>query len=686
MRFIKRSTSLANTEELLRFQKETGCGPVLSKILFNRGITTPEAYNTFMHPEMPSDDDPFDLPNMQKAVESVLGAIKENRYICIYGDYDVDGVCATYILYKTLRRWTDKVMWYIPSRQNEGYGMHAASIRKLAEQGVQFLITVDNGISAVEEAELAYDLGMKIVITDHHRFTDVLPKAEAIVASSMDGYNTEINDLSGAGVAWMLARALTGEPLREFLPYVALSAAADSVRVTSHNRAYLKNAFPMYLSEPHFKMLLSFAADTSQTVSMRTLNFVFAPRINAAGRMAHADIALCFFLTDDEAQMHACAEKLEELNQARKAEETRIYKACLAQGETKSNVLVFMGDDWNTGVVGIVASRLVETYHKNVFVMGKSPSGEYVGSGRNDSCTDLYALILPCAPVLNRFGGHSGAAGVSVSEENTDAFRAALEKSFEVMYPDGAPTFKTEYDAEISTEDCTPLLAKQIASLAPFGPGNPEPVFRLANASLGRVALMGKGKEHISAYCNNAKDHAETKSLRIVGFGLGNVYTQWKGSSVIDMLVTLDLNSFRNVESCQGRPVSFNMGLLDSEPPFFMDLVNAFFESLRYNDKRRDSLAEKICAVLGYPVLTEERLRQLFVLLYRRYAASAGVGTDISSGTPEEIAALLIFREMGLVCPDNGGIAFLPQDHKKDCRDSLLFSTLNHGGNCNGTR
>lgn len=677
MRFINRYNEIPDWNVVTDISRATGCSLTMSELLYRRGIFTREAYSDYINCSDQIKDDPFLLPNMQAAVNTIKKAIKEKISICVYGDYDVDGICATTILFKTLRRFTDQVSWYIPSRKTEGYGMHEASVQKLAERGVSLIITVDNGISAYEEANLVYALGMKLIITDHHRFSGVLPKAEAIVASSLNQYNIQVNDLSGAGVAWMLARAITGSELMEFLPYVALAIAADSVQVTRDNRKYLKTAFPLFLNDPHFSILLKNAGSDIQDISMHTLNFIFAPRINASGRMAHAEIALRYFLSDNISEMTALAKELEMLNQERKIEESRIFTECITQTVNDSEVLVFYGEDWNTGVVGIVASRLVEVYHKNVFVLGKAPSGEYVGSGRSDGYTDLYALILPCASVLERFGGHAGAAGVSVSPSNLASFCRELDKTYRNMFPGGAPVIKTEYDMELRTEECNPFLAKEIKALEPFGHGNPEPVFRIPFASIKNVALMGKNLEHLSASCNSSNGQCLTNDLRIVGFGFGNAYDVWNSCQRLDILVTITLNRFRNVENCEGRLISYNSGLLSSEPVIFSDLVNAFFEDLQYNDKRSILSADKICLHLGYPYLSEERLRQLFLLLFRRYESKSALQPAYSQGTVEEIAALLIFKELGFVSIDKQAISFLPQINKRNCHDSLLFTQLN---------
>lgn len=639
---------------------------------------------------MPTDDDPFALSDMDLAVKAIREAISQNKKICIFGDYDVDGVCATVILYKTLKRLTDNLIWYIPSRQNEGYGMHKSSIRKLFADGVEFIITVDNGISAMEEAELATELGIDLVITDHHRYAKHLPKALAVVASSRNEYSANVNDLSGAGVAWMLSRALTGENLHEYLPFVALAIAADSVRVTDYNRAYLKNSFPLFSEDEHFQLILKNAGADKTPVSMYTLNFILAPRINAAGRMAHADVAVRFFLANTIAERESYASLLEELNHERKTEEIRIFDACVKDCDNSKNVLVFRGEDWNIGVIGIVASRLTEVFHKNVFVLGGTESGVYVGSGRSDSLTDLYGMLLPCASLLDRFGGHAGAAGLTVSRNNLPAFIDAVNASYERINPSGPPPRKTEYDLEISTKDCSVALVKEIDLLSPFGPGNPEPVFRFSNVCLSGVSVMGKEHEHLSA---RIQTYSQGRSdwIRLVAFKCAREYQNWlSAESVSDVLATLCVNSFRSVETCEARFIAYNSDLVHSEAADFVELVNAFFAQLRYNNIDSVLSARAICASLGYPKISEERLRDLYRHLIRKFRGCSETDTILTTeGTAEELAALLIFTELGITCCDGFSFSFTELKTKTDCRNSLLFKTLNSndfGGKNNGTQ
>lgn len=649
----------------------------MSELLCARGIDSKDAYNKFIDSSLPTDDDPYALSDMELAVQTIRNAIEKQKYICIYGDYDVDGVCATTILYKVLIELTPRLSYYIPSRHTEGYGMHEDSIRKLAQKGVGLIITVDNGISAVKEAELAYSLGMDLVITDHHRFSGELPIANAIVASSRNGYSSEINDLSGAGVAWMVARALTGQRLLHLLPYVALAIAADSVNVTGYNRAYLKNAFPLFNQEEHFKLLLEKAAFDEASVSMFTLNFVIAPRINAAGRLAHANIALQYFLSNDPEEMDTLSDQLEILNKSRKTEESRIYAACIKTEISDRNVLIFYGDDWNTGVVGIVASRLVEFYHKNVFVLGKTDSGKYVGSGRSDSNTDLYALLLPCANTLERFGGHAGAAGITVSEKNLEPFILAINDSYNNMFPNGAPIQYSEYDIDIGTNECSVPLAQEVKILAPFGPGNPEPVFRFANARLSNITQMGKEKEHLSALACNSNSDNYKGQIRLVAFKSGNDLELWRTSDNIDVLVNLSVNSFRGKDSCESRCVAFKSGIFSGESNEFIQLVNAFYTELRYNECRSAALARKICESLEYPIITENRLKELYILLRDRSRNLHSEHCIRSGGTSEEMAALLIFKELNLIQFDRSKILFLNVKTKANCQSSILFKTLN---------
>lgn len=689
MRYCNRNKNTIDTRPLVSIQEETGCGPIMSELLFARQIMSSKQFQTYTNPPLPTEDDPFMLSDMKDAVAAIMDAMEKNKRICIYGDYDVDGVCATVILYKTIRKYTNNLTWYIPSRQKEGFGMNESSIKKLAKEKIDLIITVDNGISAVNEADLVYSLGMQLIITDHHRFTGKLPQAEAIVASSRNNYASSVNDLSGAGIAWMLSRAITGAPLTEYLPYVALAVAADSVKVTNYNRAYLINAFKRFYQDEHFKALLRNAGSDDSPVSMYTLNYILAPRINAAGRMAHADLAVRFFLSEEKRDIKKIGNELEVLNQKRKEEENRIYNECINNNkDTDKDVLVFYGENWNTGVVGIVASRLSEAYRKNVFVLGRNSEGEYVGSGRSNSVTDLYTMLLPCADTMKRFGGHSGAAGITVREDKLVDFINAVNISYINLNPNGTPTHIEEYDLEIQTNECTVDLVKEIEKLAPFGPGNPEPVFRFSNSIVSEVRQIGKNHEHISALISNNSFHNKNDRMRIVAFKHGYEYDKWYQNRTADILASLSINSFQNIERCEGRCVAFNGELLQSEGSEFLELVNAFSTQLQYNNKDLVRIAEKISIQIGHPYMDDDRLRELYLYLRYRYQGRTCNQAIKTTGTAEELAAMLIFYELGLVKYVGKTVVFNNLQKKTNCHSSVLFSVLNKkqiGGNDNGT-
>ena len=646
----------------------------MAQILFSRGIISEDAFSALKNPVCSESDDPFLLPDMDKAVSEICETIERKEKICIYGDYDVDGISATVILFKTLKNYTDNIIWYIPSRLTEGYGLQKEAIRKIYKSGAKLIITVDNGISAVSEAEFIYSLGMRLVITDHHRFSGTLPRAEAVVASSRDGYAEKINDLSGAGVSWMLCRALTGAPLNEWLPFVGLAIAADSVRVTQLNRVYLKESFDAFQNEKHFRQLLSAANALNQPVSMYTLNFIIAPRINAAGRMRHADIAVRFFLSEDEEEIRQLAALLDKLNQERKAEEVRIFDACCASADLNPDdeVLVFSGTDWNPGVIGITASKLSEKFHKNVFVLSKRSDGTYTGSARSDGITDLYALLLPCAPLLQHFGGHAGAAGLTIAEDKIPALKKALQRSFRSFFPKGLPEPEEMYDVSVEISDCTVELVKELQILQPYGPGNPEPVFRFPFVNLQQVTLMGKTGAHLSAQMTNGKS-----TMRLIYFLGGEYYPEWMRIRYADVLATLNINTFGGRSSCEAVCANLMDGNYYANASKLKELYDAFSMNLLYNKTRSLQSAKELIYFIGSRPLSETALREMYLLLKRRFELNSVEMSCLSPGTKAEAMALAVFAEMGLVNFTEDRPCFTVSKTKKCCSDSILFQILN---------
>ena len=416
-------------------QKEAG---LLAGILAARGITDPAEALTLLSGEEELTD-PMLLTDMDKACARILDAIDREETIVVFGDYDVDGVTATALLYQHLKGMGANVKCMLPSREGDGYGLSKNAIQSIHDKGYQLIVTVDNGISALEEAEFAASLGVDLIVTDHHLPHDTLPKAVAVVDPRRADDTSPFKGLCGAGVAFKLCAALDGCPPEEMLDYcgdlAAVGTVADVMPLTGENRTLVKAGLHLlqHSDRPGLLALLDEVGLGGKPVTAENVSYAIAPRINAAGRMDSAVTALQLVLCEDEERAAGLAHKLNEINAARQETEGEIAKAAQAQLEAEpaileDRVILIWGRDWHPGVIGIVASRLVEKTGRPVIVVSIDEHGEGKGSGRSVQGFNLHACIASCEDLLLRFGGHAMAAGLSVREENLPELRRRLNE------------------------------------------------------------------------------------------------------------------------------------------------------------------------------------------------------------------------------------------------------------------
>jgi single-stranded-DNA-specific exonuclease len=477
--------------------RELGVGELTAGVLVRRGYDDPERARRFLEAELPRHD-PLLLGDAAAAVERLRTAIAAGRRVCVYGDYDADGICATALAVLVLRALGAKVGWHLPSRFDEGYGVSGETLARLADEGFGLVLTVDCGITAVEEVERAKELGLEVIVTDHHRPGPSLPDCP-VVATRPSAY--PFPELCGTGVVLKLAEAL-GVDASAHLDLVAIATIADVVPLVDENRA-LAAAGLRALARTRkagLRALLEVAHVDPAAVDAGHVGFRLAPRINAAGRMGHPGVALELLLTDDRDEGRRLAARLEELNRERQAVEDRILREAVAQVEgwpesrRRRRGYVVAGEDWHEGVIGIVASRLVERFNRPV-VMIAGGEGDWKGSGRSVPAFDLHAALASCAAHLLRFGGHRAAAGLSIAPEQVEPFAGAFAAHAAAVLGDEDPRRVTVVDAVVPRR--TPLtleLCEELARLAPFGLGNP-PVTLLAPAcELLSPATVGEGK------------------------------------------------------------------------------------------------------------------------------------------------------------------------------------------------
>ena len=496
-RWITRPCDWTRVEALA---EELGLSDTTATVLVRRGLGDPAEARAFLDAEDPRHD-PLTLGDMAVAVERIRTAVADGERICVHGDYDVDGISATAVCVLVLRELGADVEWRLPSRFDEGYGLALETIEQLAADGVALVVTVDCGITAVAEVARARELGLDVIVTDHHRPAETLPDCP-VVATRPSAYPCP--DLCGTGVVHTLARALLGDEhpaIARALDLVALATIADVVPLVDENRALAAAGLRALARtrRPGLQALMKAARVDPATVDATAVGFRLAPRINAAGRLGRPDVALELMLTQDAGEAERLAAQLEELNRERQSVEERILREAVALVESWTpeerarRAYVLWDETWHEGVNGIVASRLVDRFHRPVVLIAQSATG-WKGSGRSIASFDLHGGLGACADHLQRFGGHRAAAGLSIDTEQLEAFREAFGRHADGALSDADLRPVTVVDAIVPAHSLTLELAEELDRLAPFGLGNPEPTLLVASVEAVSASTVGEGK------------------------------------------------------------------------------------------------------------------------------------------------------------------------------------------------
>jgi len=545
--------------------------PLLAQVLSARGYETADQASEFLTARLTDLHDPEQLPGIPEASDRVLSALQSERRITIYGDYDVDGVTATSLLYECLRLAGATVDYYIPSRMEEGYGLNVEAIKKLAdEDSRRLLISVDCGISSLEVARVAAEAGLELVITDHHQMADELPQAACLVHPRLPGSTYPFPDLCGAGVAFKLAWAIcqklgdgkkASPRMREFLKsavgLTALGTVADVVPLRGENRVIVRYGLQSLAdqSSPGLQSLMR-VCELGDNSRLRSddIGFKLAPRINAAGRLGQARLAVELLTTQDPQRGLVLAKYLDELNKNRQSVERKIFKqakelvADNPEWETQA-ALVLSHDKWHPGVIGIVANRVAEHFEKPAVLIAEDrQAGIHQGSGRSFAGFDLHSGFEACRSCLESFGGHQAAAGLKIRSEMISEFRQALHAFTEANHSVNPRALELQVDAEVRLADVTHRAVNELDRLGPFGAGNRRPLFVANDVHLdGPPRTMGEGGRHLSV---QLKQYGTR--LRAIAFGKGD----WAAElSEVDGPISISfqpgINSFRGRESVQ---------------------------------------------------------------------------------------------------------------------------------------
>jgi len=650
------------------------CSQLVARALIRRGVTSVEEAKRFLNPVESDLLDPFLLPDMQIAADRVQRAIDEGEHICVFGDYDADGVCSTAMLVQRLQKMGANVEYYIPHRHSEGYGMSADAVRLLHARGVRLIITVDNGVSAYDEIALCTALGIDVIVTDHHSVGKTIPACVAVVAASRKDASYPNRYLCGAGVALKLIQALNdGAYTPEELALAAVATIADVVPLTGENRVIAACGLKHISKIAGLSALLRAAAFNQARVDEMTVSFMIAPRLNAAGRMASA-LEAVHLLLGEEARADEIAATLNEYNQRRRDTENEILEEAerqiAARGEIGRAILL-AHESWNAGVIGIVASRLCEKYHLPVILFAEQ-NGVLTGSGRSIAGVDLFENLSLFSQMFIRFGGHARAAGVTIAKERYEEFRAAFEQHIYDSYrpEDFYPSF--QYDETVSFGELSVTRIRELRQLAPYGEGNAEPVFRFNGVRFASLRTIGKDDKH---FCASVVQRDQV--MRVVAFGKSELMEPLNTAADWDLLARPAINEYRGSESVELFWICANAS--EEKVAFF----NAFFERRLYNE---DCSSEEIAAWYGscggrfHAGLDDVGMRKH----YRRLQSALSCGTVplsalIRALQNEELFALCVFTQLSFFVfdPNSGMISLHNGCTPRTLGESPLYRMLN---------
>lgn len=655
----------------------SGYAPLAAMVLASRGIGDDRQARAYLDCNAPLLD-PFLMTDMDKAAGRVGLAMSRGEKIAVFGDYDVDGITATCLLTDFLRRHGADVVSYIPGRLEEGYGLNPIAIHQLHAEGVKLIVTVDCGITAVSEAELCKQLGIDLVITDHHECKQTLPAAVAVVDPHRCDGGYPHKNLSGVGVAFKLASALCGSQekvLEEYADMVCLGTVADVMPLQGENRVFVARGLESlaHTKRPGIAALMAECGCAPETVSASSIGFMLAPRINAAGRMGQIDLAVELFLTDDPDKAAEAARGLCELNRQRQAVESEIYRqavSMLPMGKPPE-AIVLADESWHQGVVGIVASRIAEEYACPTFLI--CLDGEHgKASSRSHGGFNLFASLSALSPLLESYGGHELAAGFTISRANIPEFRRQICALAAQYYTDDVPRTVLDVDCAVSPELLTLHNVDSLQMLEPCGNGCPKPVLMMKNLTIDRISMVGGGRHMRLRLCSG---HTY---LNAIYFSANPQTVSIQPGDLVDVAFTPQVNEFRGTRTVQ-------MNVIDIRPSCSAECLP---DAAPYRDMQRGNLTSGEAAAL----LPD---RKMLALVWRYLDAANPVQESPMclcrkivrwSGQPLNLGQMLtcldIFRDVGLLTVQRQhkyvSIQLTPGEGKADLSRSQTMQRLLH--------
>ena len=543
----------SNEQKVKEICDKYNLNKIIGKIIVNRNVTSDEDVRIFITPTRDDFHDPFLFKGMDIAVDRILQAINNKEKIIIYGDYDVDGITSTTVLKKYLQERGGIVNTYIPNRLNEGYGLNKEAIKKIKEMGTDLIITVDCGISGIEEVKYAKELGIEVIVTDHHEVGEVLPDALAVIDAKRKDNTYPFNLLAGVGVVFKVIQAISiklnlkAEEYLKYLDLVCVGTISDIVPLEGENRTIAKLGLMLIRVTKNLGLRELIKSSGYKEIDSNTISFGVAPRINACGRMGHEEEALKLFLAETKEEAVEVTKKLNEYNTLRQNTEKAIYEDAVSKIEKENienkNSIVVGGYNWHHGVIGIVSSKVTEKYYKPSILLCFE-DGIAKGSGRSIQGFDLYEGLTKCSEFLDKFGGHAMAVGLTLNKENFENFKDKFEKiAEEANIKEMVPTIYI--DEEVKLKDISMDLVKSLSVLEPFGEANKVPLFLIKNLKIDSIRALSEGR-HLKLSLRD-----ESVVINAIGFDIGNLAEEYKIGDKIDVVGTLEINSFNGFSSIQ---------------------------------------------------------------------------------------------------------------------------------------
>ena len=536
-----------------KIAEEHGISTLLAKILVNRGIVDSKQIKVFLEPQRHDFHNPFDMLDMEMAVNKIIEAINNKEKTIIYGDYDVDGITSITVLKKFLNERGLDVDYYIPNRLEEGYGLNKEAIEEIAKKGYKLMITVDCGISGVEEVELANSLGIETIITDHHEQLDVLPNAYAIINPKRRDNTYPFRGLAGVGVVFKVIQAISMKlnlDEKEYLKYldiVCIGTISDIVPLVDENRVIAKLGLMLVKCTKNVGLKELIQESGYKKIDSGMVSFGIAPRINACGRMGKQEEALELFLTDNPEKAKTITKRLNEYNTQRQETEKQIFEQAISELEKENleekSSIVLAGENWHHGVIGIVASRITEKFFKpTILICIEDDIGK--GSGRSVPGFDLHEALAQSSKYLEKYGGHEMAVGLSLKKENIQEFKNHFEEYAKSKgVKDIVPIINV--DSEITKKDINKATVEQIKLLEPFGEQNKQPLLIYKNLKIASIRALSEGK-HLKLMLKD-----ENEIINAKGFNLGELSEEYLIGDKVDVVVTLEINAYNGQEQIQ---------------------------------------------------------------------------------------------------------------------------------------